>query len=110
MDKGAKVTHLKNEVIPLALVSPGERARIVSLSEEKDVERRLRDMGLSLGSEIEVLVAGNRSPLLVAAGETRLAIEPDLARRVWVRHFGGPRGGRGRGRRHHGWGRRLRTQ
>ncbi|MCK4391568.1 ferrous iron transport protein A, partial [Candidatus Bipolaricaulota bacterium] len=73
-------------------------------------ERRLRDMGLSLGSEIEVLVAGNRSPVLIAAGETRLAIEPDLARRVQVCRFGRPRGGRGRDRRHHGRGRRWRTR
>ena len=102
--------QLRDETIPLALVPQGGRARIVSLSEEKDVERRLRDMGLSLGSEIEVLVAGNRSPVLIAAGETRLAIEPDLARRVQVCRFGGPRGGRGRGRRHHGRGRRWRTR
>ncbi len=102
--------QLKNEVIPLALVPSGGRAKIVSLSEEKDVERRLRDMGLSLGSEIEVLVAGNRSPLLVAAGETRLAIEPDLARQVWVLRLGRPRGGRGRGRKHHGRDRRWRTR
>jgi Fe2+ transport system protein FeoA len=100
------VTQFENEVISLALVPPGGRARIVSLSEEKDVERRLRDMGLSLGSEIEVLVASNRSPVLIAAGETRLAIEPDLARRVQVRRFGRLRGGRGRGRRHRGWDRR----
>ncbi|MCK4393752.1 FeoA domain-containing protein, partial [Candidatus Bipolaricaulota bacterium] len=45
MDKGADVIQLRDETIPLAMVSPGERARIVSLSEEKDVERRLRDMG-----------------------------------------------------------------
>ncbi|MCK4581647.1 MAG: ferrous iron transport protein A [Dehalococcoidia bacterium] len=104
------MSQLKDQLVPLAMVSPGEKARIVSLSEEKDVERRLRDMGLSLGSEIEVLVAGNRSPLLLAAGETRLAIEPDLARQVRVRRFGGPRGGRGWGRRHHGRGRRWRTR
>ena len=110
MDKGADVIQLRDETIPLALVPQGGRARIVSLSEEKDVERRLRDMGLSLGSEIEVLVAGNRSPLLVAAGETRLAIEPDLAKQVRVRRFSGPRGGRERGRKHHGRDRRWRTR
>jgi hypothetical protein len=68
----------------------------------------LSDMGLTLDSEIEVLVAGNRSPLLVAAGETRLAIEPNLAKQVRVRRFGGACGRRGWGRRHHGRGRRFR--
>jgi hypothetical protein len=46
---------------------------------------------------------------LVAAGETRLAIEPDLARRVRVHRFGGACGRPGWGRRHRGrGGRRFR--
>ena len=97
---------MNERITPLAELLAGERARIVSLNGGAETEKRLNDMGLALDSEIEVLVAGNRSPLLVAAGETRLAIEPDLARRVQVHRFGGTCGRRGRGRRRHGRGRR----
>jgi Fe2+ transport system protein FeoA len=86
----------------------GERARIVALNGGTETEKRLSDMGLALDSEIEVLVAGSRSPVLVAVGATRVAIEPNLARRVRVRRFGGGCGRRGWGRRHHGRGRRFR--
>jgi len=92
----------------LAELLAGERARIVAMNGGTETEKRLSDMGLALDSEIEVLVTGNRSPLLVAAGETRLAIEPDLAKQVRVCRFGGLRGRRGWGRRHHGRGRRFR--
>ena len=102
------MNEVDERITLLADLLAGERARIVAMNGGTETEKRLSDMGLALDSEIEVLVAGNRSPLLVAAGETRLAIEPDLARRVRVRRFGGARGRRGRGRRHHGRGRRFR--
>ena len=102
------MNEVEERITPLAELLAGERARIVAMNGGTETEKRLSDMGLALDSEIEVLVAGNRSPLLVAAGETRLAIEPDLANQVRVCRFGGARGRRGWGRRHHGRGRRFR--
>ena len=98
--------EMNERITLLAELLAGERARIVALNGGAEIEKRLSDMGLALDSEIEVLVAGNRSPLLVAAGETRLAIEPDLARRVRVHRFGGACSRRGWGRRHRGGGER----
>ncbi len=102
------MNEVDERITILAELLAGERARIIAMNGGMETEKRLSDMGLALDSEIEVLVAGNRSPLLVAAGETRLAIEPDLARRVRVHSFGGACGRRGWGRRHHGRGRRFR--
>lgn len=90
-----------NQILPLAMLPPGEQARIVSLEREGEAGRRLVDMGLSLGSKVEVLVAGNNTPLLVACGQTRLAIEPDLARSIMVVRLPSPR--RHRRRRGLGW-------
>ena len=103
------MNEMNGRITLLAELLAGERARIVALNDGAETEKRLNDMGLALDSEIEVLVAGNRSPLLVAAGETRLAIEPDLARRVRVHRVGGACGRPGWGRRHRGrGGRRFR--
>jgi len=102
------MNEVDERITLLAELLAGERARIVAMSDGTETEKRLSDMGLALDSEIEVLVAGNRSPLLVAVGETRLAIEPDLAKQVRVCRFGGPCGRRGWGRRHRGRGWRFR--
>lgn len=102
------MNEVDERITLLAELLAGERARIVAMNGGTETEKRLSDMGLALDSEIEVLVAGNRSPLLIAAGETRLAIEPDLAKQVRVCRFGGACGRRGWGRRRHGRGRRFR--
>lgn len=102
------MNEMNERITPLAELLAGERARIVDMNGGTETEKRLSDMGLALDSEIEVLVAGNRSPVLVAAGSTRVAIEPDLAKQVRVRRFGGACGRRGWGRRHRGRGRRFR--
>jgi ferrous iron transport protein A len=44
----------------LRQVASGEKARIVSVAAEGEIGRRLRDMGLSPGTEIEIL---GRAPL-----------------------------------------------
>jgi len=44
----------------LRQIVSGEKARIVSVSAEGEIGRRLRDMGLSPGTEIEIL---GRAPL-----------------------------------------------
>jgi Fe2+ transport system protein FeoA len=89
-------------IASLTDVAVGERARIVSLTGGLETEKRLSDMGLGLDSEVEVLIGGPRSPMLVAAGATRVAIEPDLACRIHVHchHRRGRSHRRGRGWRH----------
>ena len=96
----------------LADVPAGGRGRIISVSGGAETERRLTDVGLALGSEVEVLVTGRRCPVLVAAGETRVAIESELAQCVHIHSFDKQehgrngdiaRGGRSRRRRGRRW-------
>jgi Fe2+ transport system protein FeoA len=105
------VDELNGQPVSLAEVPAGQRVRVVSLTGGMESEKRLLDMGVDLNSEVEVIVAGKRSPVLLAVGETRLALEPDLAWLVQVQYCAGCGSSRdqkhgrrhGRERRRHGW-------
>jgi len=82
----------------LGEVPAGGRGKIVSVSGGAETQKRLTDIGLALGCEVEVLVTGRRCPVLVAAGDTRVAIESELAQRVHIHPcHGGRHGGNGQG-------------
>lgn len=68
---------------PLPMAASGEPMRVVGFSQGMNIEKRLAGMGLSLGSEIHVLQreGGN---LVVALGNTRLALGCGLAQKVLV--------------------------
>jgi len=65
--------------MPLAMACAGERVRIISLAGGRGMHQRLSSMGLSVGSEIEVIRKGVPGPFLVASGDTRLAIGAGIA-------------------------------
>ena len=67
--------------MPLAMASPGERLRIERLAGGENLRRQLADMGLQLGSELEVISA-NGGPMVVATGGTRLALGRGVAQKV----------------------------
>ena len=71
-------------IIPLAMVTPGRRVRIVSLNAGRGLEAHLIDMGLGVGSEVEIIQRGAPGPFLVAVKETRLAIGQGMARKIMV--------------------------
>ena len=70
--------------MPLAMLSSGQRARIVYLSGGRGLQARLVGMGFGPGSEIEVIYRGAPGPFLVAAKETRLAIGQGMAYKIMV--------------------------
>jgi Fe2+ transport system protein FeoA len=71
-------------IIPLAVVSPGNKVRIVSIVGGRGVREHLFDMGLDVGMEVEVLKAGAPGPFLIAIKETRLAIGQGAAQKIMV--------------------------
>ena len=69
---------------PLPLASEGERVRIVGFRSGREMERKLADLGLSVGSEITVLGRHGNGPLLVARDSVRVGIGAGIAHRVVV--------------------------
>ncbi len=69
---------------PLPLASEGERVRIVGFHSGREMERKLADLGLFIGSEITVLRRHGNGPLLIARDSVRVGIGAGLAHRVVV--------------------------
>ena len=80
----AKIANNRKEtfIIPLSMISPGKKVRIIFLNAGRGLKEHLVDMGLNVGSEIEVLKQGAPGPFLVAVKETRLAIGQGMAQKI----------------------------
>jgi len=72
----------------LARAAVGERVRVCGYEENcpDGVRKRLTDMGLVPGAAIEVLNSSPGGPVIVAAGDSRLALDGELAANLMVRH------------------------
>jgi len=86
-------------MMPLALLSPGERGEIVQVTikveenkaccgqcsgERHNGEHRIEEMGLRAGKTIEMLSNG-AGPLLLRVDESRIAISRGMAMKIKVR-------------------------
>ena len=71
-------------VMPLAALFSGRRARIVSVRGGRGVAEHLNNIGLGVGTEVEVLRQGAPGPFLVRIKETRLAIGQGVAGKIMV--------------------------
>jgi Fur family transcriptional regulator, ferric uptake regulator len=74
----------RQAIMPLAMASPGEYVRIVGFHGGKVMERRLASMGLNQGAEVEVIKSSGPGALIVAAGETRIALGVGMAGKILV--------------------------
>jgi len=74
----------REPTMPLAMATPGERVRIVGFMGGRGVERRLTSMGLNQGAEVEVIKSSGPGPLIVASGETRIALGFGMAQQILV--------------------------
>ncbi len=72
------------KIVPLATVFPGKKVRIVSLLAGRGLQRHLIDMGLNIGSEVEIISSIRRGPVLIVCGETRLMIGFGMAKKIMV--------------------------
>ena len=77
------MTH--NGTLPLSMILPGQRARLVRIDAGCRVVHRLTEMGLTPGVELEVVQQGRGCPLLVAVRDTRLALGRGMAEKVMVK-------------------------
>ncbi len=74
----------KNNIIPLSGLGNHEKGRVLSFSSDPEILSRLHSMGLAAGAVVEVLAGSESSNYLVSIGNTRIGIEPKLAKAVTV--------------------------
>jgi Fur family ferric uptake transcriptional regulator len=68
--------------IPLTMISPGERVTVAGFNGGMQIRKRLSDMGISIGQEIEVLNRGG--PVIVSIKGSRIALGKGLAHKIMV--------------------------
>ena len=69
--------------MPIVLAPINELLKVVKIITDPKVKKHLESLGIACGSTLEVLeVSGGNVILLV--GKTRLAIDKDIARRIFV--------------------------
>lgn len=69
--------------LPLAMVGAGTRVRLVEVTGNQRGAHRLAELGLTPGTHLTI-VSDNGSTLLIAVGDTRLALGACVAHHVLV--------------------------
>ncbi|NIS62386.1 MAG: Fur family transcriptional regulator [Proteobacteria bacterium] len=80
----SKCLQKREPAIPLTMASAGERVQIIGFAGGGGMERRLTGMGLSRGTDVEVIKSSGPGPLIVASGETRIALGYGMAKHILV--------------------------
>lgn len=73
---------------PLVLAGEGEQLRIVAYRGGREMERKLADLGLVVGSVVKVVSRHGRGPLILARDHARIAVGSGIAHRVVVARAG----------------------
>ena len=68
--------------IPLELMNPGELGTVAEVEGDLDVITRLREMGISEGTQIEMVQTGE--PCIIGVGNNRLSLRVDQTTLVFV--------------------------
>ena len=76
---------------PLVMARDGERVRIVALRAGRGLDRRLVEMGLAIGMEVQILQRQSDGPLLLAVRDMRLGLGRGMAHKILVVPIGGTR-------------------
>ncbi len=71
---------------PLQLASVGEKVMIVEIQGGRELQARMAAMGLSPGTILEVINNNPAGPFIVAANDTRVALDSVMAQTILVAH------------------------
>ncbi len=74
---------MSQALLPLAMISPGDKARLESIRGGQKLTQRLTDLGLTPGVELS-LVNNAGGPLLVSVRDSRVALGRGMAHKVMV--------------------------
>lgn len=69
--------------MPIILAPTNELLKVVKVIAEPKVKKHLESLGIAYGSSIEVLEISKGNVILLV-GKTRLALDKDIAKRIFV--------------------------
>lgn len=75
---------MKCALMPLAIAARGDRVRVVTIDTSRALQKRLSDLGILVGKELEVIQRLAEGRMVVAIGDTRLALGCEMTRRIGV--------------------------
>lgn len=74
----------RNGTLPLTMVAPGQRVKLVQITAGRRLRHRLTELGLTPGIGLEI-IQDQGGPLLLAVRDTRLALGRGMAHKILVR-------------------------
>ena len=77
----------RGQMMPLTMLSPGRRGRVIAMHGGYGLKHRLAEMGLSVGTEL-LLVRFGGGPVVVEVRGTRLMLGYGMAHRIIVEPIG----------------------
>lgn len=75
--------HNSNGKQPLSMTAPGQSVQLVNIDAGHKLRRRLTELGLTPGVELQVM-QDQGGPMLVAVRGTRLALGRGMAHKIMV--------------------------
>jgi Fur family ferric uptake transcriptional regulator len=79
----SKCISTRKPAAPLSMAAAGERVRIERMPKGQKVSRHLNSMGLTVGTELEV-ISNSGGMMMVNAAGTRLAIGQEISSRIFI--------------------------
>ncbi len=72
------------KIVPLSQLPSGSKGKIVSINTGQGLARRLVQMGLVPGLEVEVVLNQGKGPILIKVRGTELAVSRGVAMKIMV--------------------------
>lgn len=70
--------------MPLTLIDGGVKTQVTAILGGREMQKRLSDIGVLVGREVEVIRKGAAGALVVAVGDARLALGDEVCRKIFV--------------------------
>jgi ferrous iron transport protein A len=80
---------MRSENVAISDLGSGTRAVVRDIQGGKNIISRLSAMGLSVGSEVEILENRGQGPVLIRVRDTRIALGRGEALKIIVEEIGG---------------------
>lgn len=75
---------MKDPLIPLAMICPGELVRVDDIKAGRGLLRRLTDMGLTPGVNIKIINSQRPGPVVIELRGSRLVLGHGVAQKIMV--------------------------